>query len=464
MAKIELSISAEYVPDWNIWSACRELIQNAADEADANPQHPMCISYSAKTKQMSITSENVKLDRSVLLLGESSKRGQNLRGSFGEGIDLALLVLARGQRKIRIENDDESWIPKLEHSEQWGKTVLVIYTNRFKHPKGHFQIEVDEFEPEEWKVVQERCLLLPTSLRSSEVVLRVGKDTVLLDRPGEVFVKGLWVATYTDLKAGYDLFNAKLDRDRRLVDVWDLRTLLSGIWIQALQDQHYRDVAQKKVQQMLDEDARDVEGLPDALHYGFGPGVKEAKEQIAASFTSKYGESAVPVCSTSEAEEVTAAGLTPVPVTSKWKETLERATGKTVEDKTKEALERVTKVLVPDDLSELGLLERWRAIRGLASQLKIEAPLSVVEFQDVRMLGQYRKQAGEIQGALYLALSVLQREAPGAAVVSLIHEAAHEVSTKHGHDHHQAVEILMETLINLWHGTSWSSLGNAARS
>jgi len=455
---MELSISQDYVPDWKLWHAIREILQNAADEADVNPEHPMKIQYSSKTKQLSITSENTKLDRSVLLLGSSSKRGKGLRGVHGEGIDLALLVLVRGNRKVRIENSDESWIPKLEYSEQWGKKVLVVYTTQFKKPKNRFRIEIDEFAPEEWKVVQENCLLLPTSLRSDEVVLRVEKDTILMDRPGQVFVKGLWVATYPDLKAGYDLADAKLDRDRRLVDVWDLRSRLSAIWIRALQDQHYREVAQTKVQQMLDEDARDVEGLPDALHWGTDSQVQGAKEHIAASFVTKYGESAVPVSSTSEADEVIAAGLNPVPVTSAWKETLERATGKTVADQTQEALERVTKILVPDDLSALDLLEQWRAIRELANNLNIQAPLSIVEFQDDRMLGQYHKKAGATQSALYLALSVLQRDTPGKAVVALVHEAAHEVSMKHGYDHHKAIEALMEQVVDLWHGTDWTSL------
>lgn len=452
MALFELSISKDYVPNWTVWSALREFLQNAQDEVEANPQHPMKVDYSARKKKLIITTEGVALDRSVLLLGESGKRGTKARGKFGEGLDLALLVLVRKGYLVRIENGAESWIPDIRYSDRWGRDVLVIQATKLKRARTHFRVEITGVTTEDWETVRYRCLFLKGSLKDDEQVLTVGADRVFLERPGDVYVRGLWVGKFADFIRGYDLSFADLDRDRRLIEEWKLRGKIADIWLQALSDEVLRAEARQHVKLMLDSNAKDVENLDTQLLYDYSDTHTKAKEALAEEFEEEYGTDAVPVTSTTEAAEVEQAGLRPVPVTPSWKKTLEQVRGETTKDRVAKAKESVTKVYLPEELRDLGLLERWQHVRDVAAALEIQAPVSAAEFQGDHLDGLYR------DGELFIAIHLFQAAQPGRVLIALVHEAAHEVSAGHGKDHEQEVERLMELLLNLWYPKTWPDL------
>ena len=54
------------------------------------------------------------------------------------------------------------------------------------------------------------------------------RNSVLADRPGDIFVKDIWVGRF-DFRLGYNLDSVKIDRDRRLIDPSDLRWEVSKI-------------------------------------------------------------------------------------------------------------------------------------------------------------------------------------------------------------------------------------------
>jgi hypothetical protein len=456
MAQFEISLTRDYVPSWSTWEGIRELLQNAQDEAEANPEHAMHIDYSVRTTKLVITSEGVTLDRSVLLLGASGKRGTRARGIHGEGLDLALLVLTRIGAKIRIENGAESWIPDLRFSEKWGQDILVIETNKFQKPRAHFRVEIEGITPEGWELVRKRCLFLPGSIDPKEHVLKVGDDRVLLDRPGEVYVRGLWVAHLAEMTHGYDLAHADLDRDRRLIEEWKLRGKLADIWLRTLGDEMLKVEARQRVKALLDKGARDVEGLDTGILYGTaGAATQAAKAALVETFQQEYGQAAVPVSSTSEAEEAKAAGLVPVPVNSVWKKTLEASTGKPFTERIQDAQKDISKVLTPDDLATRGLLTRWTTVRNLLKLLTgaLEVRLSIVEFRGADTLGQ--KEGIDLR----LSVKLLEKDQPGEAIAALIHEAAHLVAHDHNHRHELAGLALMAKLTNAWYlqvlGDGW---------
>ncbi len=102
MATFSLSISSQYVPSWGPYEACREILQNACDSQQDG--HPMHISHNPATGMLTIANSGVRLDRSVWLLGISSKTAGGYRGQYGEGFALGMVALVRAGRTCRIVN------------------------------------------------------------------------------------------------------------------------------------------------------------------------------------------------------------------------------------------------------------------------------------------------------------------------------------------------------------------------
>jgi hypothetical protein len=130
MARIELTLTADYVPTWGLWEGVREFIQNAID-AQEHEGRRMHIEHRPRTNVLSIVSEGVVLNRSVLLIGMSTKRGKQQRGQHGEGFDVGALALVRAGHELNIWSGDEKWSPYLEPSETFdGERVLTFQTRK----------------------------------------------------------------------------------------------------------------------------------------------------------------------------------------------------------------------------------------------------------------------------------------------------------------------------------------------
>jgi len=445
MAQFEISVTEDYVPDWGLQAAVRELLQNAKDEEDACPDHAMRISYSVRKKALTITSENVALDRAVLLLGETSKRRTGARGQFGEGLALALLALVRGGYALRIENGPESWIPDIRYSDAWGRSVMVVETRKLQQPRSHFQVQIDGVDQDDWVTLTRRCRFLPGADKD-DITIVVNRDTIILNRPGDVFAKGLWVGKMPGLCAGYDLDAAEVDRDRRLVNTWTLQASLGRIWADAIAAV---PGAIDHAVPLIQRGAEDVAGLAATFRYSATP---VAKKAVADRFDVIHGSNAVPVTTTTDADKASAAGAKPVIVSQREREIVEAARGQTLADVIAAGKRRIERTLSPDDLAAAGVTERWRFIYELAGTLTAPAappPMSVVEFADAATIGMWT------DDTVLIALRALQQSGPGQAVVTICHELAHAVATDHGLDHEKMSEALLEQAIDGIAGVEW---------
>jgi hypothetical protein len=103
MTKYELSISTNYVPDWGIVEAFRELFQNALDNEIINPENKMNWSYI--DNKVIISNKTSKLDANSLLLGSTTKTThEEVIGKHGEGYKIAFMVLLRNNKKVKVYN------------------------------------------------------------------------------------------------------------------------------------------------------------------------------------------------------------------------------------------------------------------------------------------------------------------------------------------------------------------------
>lgn len=216
--KIQLPISVKYVSHWGLWEAVREILQNAYDERDGNPGCEL--KFERRGEALIISTSTGLLSRKSLVLGESEKKNDSPRGKFGEGYKLALVALLRLGKNVIINNGPDFWHPSFANSTSFDCEVLEInihLNDELSKDKG-VEFVISSIDDAEWEMINNRVY--------------VGPEMILRDRPGTVFVGGLFVTRIEKLVYGYafDSIDIKLDRDRGMVSDFDVTFLTSRLW------------------------------------------------------------------------------------------------------------------------------------------------------------------------------------------------------------------------------------------
>lgn len=297
MSRYELSLCADYVNDWGVTEAVRELFQNSLDQQTIKPGNEMLFNYYDGI--LTVANKESILDSATLLLGYSTKREETkLIGKFGEGYKLALLVLLRMGKEVKIYNygNREVWYPRLVKSKKYnGQKILVIETDK-KHiweciPDNNLTFKIEGITEEEYSVIVENILHCQSDLGE---ILETPKGRILLDPKykGKIFVNGLYVCKFDSYKYGYDILPEfiKIDRDRKLVSDFDLRWLASTMWISS---GSYRMV------ELAKEGAADVYYIRENWKMNVN-----ICEDAFNSFTKQYGPNAMPVVNQPEMENM----------------------------------------------------------------------------------------------------------------------------------------------------------------
>lgn len=230
----ELSLHRGYVSHWGMPHAVRELIQNALDS-----ESPFAYEFSrsnvgqtvnADSYTLSLNSQFTTLTPQTLLLGSTSKASStDAIGSFGEGYKIALLVLTRLNYEVEMHNGGLLWKPRFRHSKAFGEEILVVDETSLptKTNKG-LTFYVHGLTAADVETIRASCLQMQSDIGE---VKHTTKGDILLDRPGKLYVGGLFVCD-TGLKHSYNIKPEflKLERDRQTVDGWDLHCLTRDMW------------------------------------------------------------------------------------------------------------------------------------------------------------------------------------------------------------------------------------------
>jgi len=414
--KITTTLTQNYVPNWTITHAMREVISNAIDgERDGAP---MTVRWSPAKGRLTVRNEGATVPTEALLLGHSgSRKDADKIGEFGEGLPLALLVIARSSRfDVRIVNDNEAWVPSMVRHTDLDASVLEISTRRLKEGRGHFEVRVDGLTAEDWDTLQSMFLRLNRKYDPDKSVV-VGKARVLTQRSlkGHIYNKGVLVAKRDDLLAGYDLHETT-NRDREIIDEWDLRSALSSLLSEGFNLRP--DVFEKHVMRALeDEHAFEARSTWNLRSNG------ALVSHVASEWQERHGEDAVPVESMAEAKEIAHLGKRGVVVSSRMKEVLDESHIAGFEEAKADLQTAVRDRFSWDDLTEDQQWSLDRAVEAVGlSDLSDEGVLrrvNVVEFNSTTLRGTYDRSSGEVR----LSADVLND--PVDTIHTLIHEVAH---------------------------------------
>ena len=299
--KIELTIAPDYVPTWGIVEAIRELFQNALDQQAQHPDNKMSWEYIEDEEKLLISNKTSVLTAKSLLLGATTKaKDVSTIGQFGEGYKIATLVLLRNHRQITFYNHgaNEVWRPRFVKSRRFGTDVLTFFIERASGllkpvPDSNLTIEVTGITPAMWNDE-----IIPSNLHLQTDVEIVESSMYgdAINRPGKVFVNGLYVCEYGPYKYGYNFKPEyiELDRDRKMVSDFDLKWSASRIWVDANPGDELLELIE--------------EGAADVAYVTSMSSLKRSKLQDTAlqRFRDTYGPNAIPVVTQDELELIPA--------------------------------------------------------------------------------------------------------------------------------------------------------------
>lgn len=317
---IEYPISENYVKNWGVWEAVREFLQNAMDSGDCDV---------AWFNGMIRISNVGCVDKSMMLLGNSDKAG-DARGQFGEGMKLAMLVMARMGRKMEMRSGGKQWIPELTHSDVFGEKIFKIRVEEMMTSGVEVDVEVTESE---WLEIENKRLCIP-----DEYGILEGK------RAGLIFVGGLYVCTLKkfDYAFNFKPSDIELNRDRDIPSMFSVQNAAMKYM-----DDH----------QMLAA-AMDGSGMVNEYF--------SRKEGMAKVFAENYGEDCVPV-GVSEQGSIVADNMKVVP---DWVAKQIRSCSGVVVKRVGSPLDRLEKWIIESSACSWASDIDWTVIRGIIEELK----------------------------------------------------------------------------------------------
>lgn len=304
MRKYELSISADYVPEWGTTEAVREFFQNSIDEETRDSSNKMFFDYDSESQTIRIGNKHSDLDIKTLLFGVTTKKDdREMIGNHGEGYEIATVVLLRLGKSIVFYNycRREIWRPRLVKSRKYGgalvPTFFVENEAIWKEvPEHSLIIEVGGITPEDYEKIQSCNLHLQEDYSHRDTSYGAILDDE--ENRGNVFVGGLFICKEPRLDIGID-FKPKvvrLERDRSMVNSFDIQ------WYAA----------------RMIEELKDAEITKRSLNSYSGVYInsysvpEKLKDEIAEDFINEHGAKTVPVSNQADMEKLKKRGYKPV--------------------------------------------------------------------------------------------------------------------------------------------------------
>ena len=214
---MKTGISPEYVKNWDASKAIREIVQNYLD---SRSEFECSGKIEWRDGRATVKDYGPGIAPRHLALGVSEK-GDGAIGKYGEGLKLALLVMAREDRNIEVWARGQIIRPIIEHDDAFQTEVMSLEVSDMepRHAATHTGTSI-KFE----------CSREELEAGKSHFMTFLRKDTRfnwiergLVSEPGGlIFVNGAMVGTLKGLKYSYHLDERRTgnvgNRDREVID------------------------------------------------------------------------------------------------------------------------------------------------------------------------------------------------------------------------------------------------------
>ena len=242
MSKVyKTNITDGYCFQWSVSKSCMEFVSNALDEGDYD------ITPDAENGKLIVTNYNTRLDPKVLMLGLSSKRGDDTkRGMFGCGVPMAIAALLAQDCQVIIYNSGVIWDCCFEYCDEWGYEVLTFKETIDPTPNTNLTIVVNSMDSSDVEEIIQRTLVLQNrevlfSTKYGDVISQ-GEDN------GEIFCGDMYVCENGSFKYSYN-FAPKvlpLNQDRNSASQWEISRLTAKIWKQCPDKELLKEAIESK--------------------------------------------------------------------------------------------------------------------------------------------------------------------------------------------------------------------------
>ena len=172
-----------------------------------------------------------KLRQELRLVVRWVKDDERYIGKYGEGYKLALLVLTRERKPVKVVTDAETWTPEFRLSETFGEESLQIDVEETGVPGGEFtEFRIGGISPAMMRSFGDRFIALERFMGRDIGAKRESEyGTIMLESryKGKFYVGGLFVQEDTGFAYGYDFLpeHVSLDRDRKAINHYELKEL-----------------------------------------------------------------------------------------------------------------------------------------------------------------------------------------------------------------------------------------------
>lgn len=426
--KIELTIKVDYLQSWGAYEGVRELVQNGKD-AETEFSAAFTVRHRKDTDTLVLENEGCTIPHEALLFGHTSKSSRSdTIGKFGEGLKLGMLALVRAGHEVKIRSGSEVWVPKIERSEKFSADVLVVYIEKGRAEKDRVQIEVSKISADDWSSMKD-CFLF---LTKSPDQIETNYGTLLLGDKfsGKLYVKGIFVESDPKYRQGYNFTgdNVSIDRDRKMIQRWDIEWRTREIWSNALRTKPNL-IAQ--FFELLEGDSSDLTGIDESSAQNFP---KEVIAEACTRFSNQHGATAVAVQNLAESQDIEHLGRRGIIVNKPLRSVLQAQMGNA--EKLKQTLKNeVTKFYGWGELTseEQQYLSRALLLIDRVVPLNL-SHVDVVDFRSATIAGLFVPDSQRVQISKRSLTD--QRE----TLVTLVHEVAHRKGNDGSHDHMAQVE------------------------
>ena len=321
----ELTLTENYVSDWDFYDAIRELIQNGTDQEILDTSNHFDMIYDPGEKVLRFINATSKLKINTLLLGRSSKtNNSDTVGQFGEGYKIAALVLNRIGKTFTIYNNNknEVWKSKFVNSKKWLEKILQFTVTKNETDNKGLVIEIGNVTYWEYEGISDIWLQRYEEKNDVEKIPTMYGEILLNDElSGRIFVNGLSVNSKNEMHYGYNFKPKyiKLERDRRTCDDWEMGYVTTRMICEAVLA---GSLSIYEVTKLADMDAKDIYHM--SFTY-YEENVAKVKELLLQQFDAQYLDS-IPVETQEEYNRVKTYGgkpvIVPQPIARMLKDTM----------------------------------------------------------------------------------------------------------------------------------------------